>query len=69
MNNMRRGVTILEGRGAYTGQKQDVLLTVVHTLQIKRLEELVYGTDEDAFVIMENTFNVLGKGFSSRKRY
>ena len=69
MNKMRRGVTFLEGRGAFTGQKKDVLLTVVHTLQIKRLEELVYGVDQEAFVIMGNTFNVLGKGFSSRKTY
>jgi uncharacterized membrane-anchored protein YitT (DUF2179 family) len=69
LKKMRRGVTFLEGRGAYTGKKKDVLLTVVHTLQIKRLEELVYGIDPNAFVIMGNTFNVLGKGFSSRKTY
>lgn len=69
MDGMQRGVTFLEGRGAYTGQKKSVLLTVVHSLQIKRLEELVYGLDEDAFVVMGNTFNVLGKGFSSRKTY
>jgi uncharacterized membrane-anchored protein YitT (DUF2179 family) len=69
MNKMRRGVTCLEGRGGFTGQKKDVLLTVVHTLQIKRLEELVYGVDPEAFVIMGNTSNVLGKGFSKRKTY
>jgi len=69
MKKMHRGVTVLEGHGAYTGQKKQVLLTVVHTLQIKRLEELVYSTDQGAFVIMGNTFNVLGKGFGRRKTY
>ncbi len=69
LNRMHRGVTLLEGRGAYTGNKRDVLLTVVHNLQLKRLEELVYSIDEEAFVIMGNTFNVLGRGFSKRKTY
>ena len=69
MGRMHRGVTLLEGRGAYTGHKRDVLMTVVHNLQLKRLEELVYNIDEEAFVIMGNTFNVLGKGFSKRKVY
>jgi uncharacterized membrane-anchored protein YitT (DUF2179 family) len=69
MDKMHRGVTFLEGRGAYTGKKMEVLLTVVHTMQIKRLEALVYDIDKEAFVIMGNTFNVLGKGFSTRKTY
>ena len=69
MSKMHRGVTLLEGRGAYTGNKKEVLMTVVHNMQLKRLEELVYGIDEQAFVIMGNTFNVLGKGFSRRKTY
>ena len=44
-------------------------MTVVHNFQIKRLEEVVFSIDAHAFVIMENTFNVLGKGFSHRKLY
>lgn len=69
LTRINRGATLLEGRGAYTGRKKEVLMTVVHNYQIKRLEELVFDIDSDAFVIMENTFNVLGKGFSHRKLY
>jgi uncharacterized membrane-anchored protein YitT (DUF2179 family) len=69
LSRMNRGVTLLEGRGAYTGRKKEVLMTVVHNFQTKRLEELVFAIDDNAFVIMENTFNVLGKGFSHRKSY
>jgi uncharacterized membrane-anchored protein YitT (DUF2179 family) len=69
LTRINRGATLLEGRGAYTGRKKEVLMTVVHNFQIKRLEELVFEIDNDAFVIMENTFNVLGKGFSHRKLY
>ena len=65
----RRGATFLKGQGAYTGKEKDILLTVANTFQIKRVEEIVFGQDPDAFMITENTFNVLGKGFSQRKIY
>ncbi len=66
---LRRGATILHGEGAYTGNPKRVILTVANTIQIKRLEELVFAHDPDAFVVVESTFNVLGKGFSHRKTY
>jgi uncharacterized membrane-anchored protein YitT (DUF2179 family) len=69
LNRTHRGATFLEGRGAYSGHKKDVLLTVVNNYQLKRVEELVFSLDPEAFVIMENTFNVLGRGFSHRKVY
>lgn len=69
MRGLERGVTLLEGRGAYTGQSKEVVLTVINNYQLKRLEELVFGIDDQAFVIFENTLNVLGKGFSERKTY
>jgi uncharacterized membrane-anchored protein YitT (DUF2179 family) len=69
LSRLGRGVTVLEGRGAYTDRKKEVLLSVVHTYQLKRLEELVFSIDDRAFVILGNTFNVLGEGFSNRKVY
>ncbi|PID78196.1 MAG: hypothetical protein CSB21_01865 [Deltaproteobacteria bacterium] len=69
MKELRRGVTILNGEGAYTGAKRNIILTVVNTYQIKRVEEIVFQKDPGAFVVTENTFNVLGKGFSQRKIY
>ncbi|HDI59851.1 MAG TPA: YitT family protein [Desulfobacteraceae bacterium] len=69
LSRIHRGATYLEGRGAFSGRRKDVLLTVVNNYQLKRVEELVFSIDPAAFVIMENTFNVLGKGFSHRKVY
>jgi Uncharacterized conserved protein len=69
MDNLNRGVTLLSGKGGFTGQDKMVLLTVVHNYQIKRLEEAVFSVDQKAFVIVENTFNVLGTGFGKRKIY
>jgi len=69
MSEAHRGVTLLEGRGGYTGLPKQVVMTVVHNVQQKKLEELIFTLDPEAFVIFENTFNVIGKGFSRRKVY
>lgn len=66
---LHRGATFLNGTGTYTGKARKIILTVVHNYQLKRLEESVFSRDPDAFVITENTFNVLGRGFSKRKIY
>jgi uncharacterized membrane-anchored protein YitT (DUF2179 family) len=66
---LRRGATFLKGEGAYSGKEKDIIMTVANTFQIKRIEEIAFTIDPDAFLITENTFNVLGKGFSKRKIY
>ncbi len=66
---LNRGVTFLGGSGAYTGKSKKIILTVIHNYQLKQLEEAALSIDPDAFVITENTFNVLGRGFSRRKQY
>ena len=68
-NHLRRGATVLYGRGAYSHDPKEVVLTVVNTIQLKRIEELIFSIDPNAFVIFENTLNVIGKGFSKRKKY
>ncbi|MFA5902973.1 MAG: YitT family protein [Desulfobacula sp.] len=66
---LKRGATLIKGSGGYTGEKKEIILTVVNNYQIKRVEEIAFKIDPDAFLITENTFNVLGKGFSTRKVY
>jgi len=69
MDKIQRGVILLYGRGGYTGRRKKVLLTVVNNFQLKRVEEAVFSIDLDAFCITDNTFNVIGRGFSRRKVY
>jgi len=69
MRNLGRGCTVLHGQGSFTRQEREILLTVVHNIQLKRLEELVLTEDPDAFVIIDSTYLVLGRGFSQRKKY
>ena len=69
MKHLGRGCTLLHGQGAFTRQDREVILTVVHNIQLKRLEEIIYNEDPEAFVIIENSHLVLGKGFSQRKQF
>ena len=66
---LSRGVTFLNGSGAYTGREKRIILTIVHNYQLKRVEEAALSIDPQAFIITENTYNVLGRGFSKRKVY
>lgn len=66
---LNRGGTFLYGKGTYSGKNKRIVMTVVNNYELKRLEEMVYAIDPEAFVIVERTFNVLGKGFSQRKLY
>jgi uncharacterized membrane-anchored protein YitT (DUF2179 family) len=68
-NKLNRGATLIEGSGGYTGEKKEIIMTVVNSYQIKQVEEIAFTIDPEAFFITENTANVLGKGFSTRKMY
>ncbi|NJB68140.1 uncharacterized membrane-anchored protein YitT (DUF2179 family) [Desulfobaculum xiamenense] len=69
LKDLHRGATYLYGRGAYSGRRKRILLTVVNNIQVKRLEEAVYTIDPQAFTIVESPLNVLGHNFSRRKVY
>ncbi len=59
----RFGVTLMRGKGAYSGTDKDILLTVTSPMAIKHLETLVFSIDSHALFIVENTFNVAGGQF------
>lgn len=69
LDKLHRGATYLEGRGGYSGRRKKVIMVMVNNIQLKRLEEIVYSHDPNAFLIIGSGYNVLGKGFSSRKVY
>ena len=62
---MHRGVTVLEGEGAYSHRKKHVIMCVVKRNQIPEIRRLVRSIDEQAFVIMTDAKNVFGNGFGN----
>lgn len=60
-----RGVTVLKGQGAYTHQSKEVLMCAVHWGDIYRLKKLVSQIDAQAFIIIGEASEILGKGFKN----
>jgi uncharacterized membrane-anchored protein YitT (DUF2179 family) len=63
-HKLERGVTYLEGEGAYSNQEKKVILTAVKKHQMAELKRLVSEIDPNAFVIVQEAHQVLGDGFS-----
>ncbi len=63
LKELERGVTALDARGMYSGNRKDVLFCVVSRKEIAQLKELIVGHDAQAFVIVSDAREVLGEGF------
>ena len=63
LKELERGVTALDARGMYSGNRKNVLFCVVSRKEIAQLKELVVGHDAQAFVIVSDAREVLGEGF------
>ena len=63
MDEVKRGVTGLNGKGMYTGNGKQVLICVVTRNEIQRLKRIVSEVDANAFVTVMETREVLGEGF------
>ena len=68
MRDMDRGVTILHGRGAWSGEEKQVLLVAFKQRQIVRLKRVVKELDPAAFLIVCEAHEVLGDGFREYKQ-
>lgn len=63
MDTLDRGVTLLKGRGVYTGADKEVLICAVRRQETSKLRVIVKETDETAFLIMCDASDVIGEGF------
>jgi uncharacterized membrane-anchored protein YitT (DUF2179 family) len=60
IEEMDRGVTILAGTGAYTGNPKSVILCVVSRTQITQVKGLINEVDPAAFVLVADVREVMG---------
>ena len=67
LEEMERGVTLLDATGAYTGGDQEVLLCAVRRSEVYQLRRLVSDVDPNAFMIVVSTDEVLGEGFKKHQ--
>ncbi|KAA6450005.1 YitT family protein [Bacillus atrophaeus] len=60
---MDRGVTILSGKGNYTGQSKEILYIVINKQELSILKKIIKSCDSKAFVIVHDVRDVFGEGF------
>lgn len=58
LKDIRRGVTIIEGEGGYSGEKEHIIYTVITFREIGHLKRLIQQIDENAFVVISDTLEV-----------
>lgn len=61
---MGRGVTFLQGKGAYTGAEKNVVYIVLAPNEIPKLKQIVHDADPYAFMVIHDVRDVYGEGFS-----
>lgn len=60
VNDLNRGVTLLEGTGGYTGDDVHVFVTAITKYEESHLRELIAGVDPDAFMIIADHVRIAG---------
>lgn len=68
MKELKRGCTFLRASGAYSGNKNDVIYTVLGRNEFIKLKKFIKDTDPDAFIAVGEVHEVLGHGFSDIKK-
>ena len=65
LNTLERSGTALKSRSLFLNREGEVILTVIHRKQLAELRAFIKATDPQAFVIINDTYDILGKGFKS----
>ncbi len=60
LKRLHRGVTFLNGFGGYTGKRKRVIFSIITMVELSKLKEMVFDIDPDAFVVVNDTLEVLG---------
>ena len=63
LTDMERGMTILQGKGAYTGADRPVLYCVVSRSEVSQLKAILQEVDPKAFMVIGQAHEAVGEGF------
>ncbi len=69
LKNADRGVTLLHGEGGYLHAPTQMVLSVVSTKELYKVQRLARDIDPECFMIVTQVTEVWGRGFSFGKEY
>lgn len=68
-NDIQRGVTIVSATGGFSGQEVKVLYCVVSMRELSYVKKIIRDLDPNAFVVVQNTAEVMGKRIGNQLFY
>ena len=69
MDKIQRGITVIRGRGGYTGRDEQILYTVISFRELPQLKQLIRSVDPDAFVVVTDTLEVMGQRIGNQPHW
>lgn len=69
IDGLHRRFTILDARGGYTGRQTPVLFSVVTFQEMGRLKKMVYDIDPKAFLVINDTLEVMGSRIGNQPHW
>ncbi|MBU2520669.1 MAG: YitT family protein [Proteobacteria bacterium] len=69
MNRLQRGVTIVSGEGGFSGKEIKILYAVVTFSELSRFKEAIRKIDPQAFVVVNETLEVMGKRIGNQPHW
>ena len=69
LEQIDRGVTLLDGESGYFRDKTQVILSVISKRELPKVEKLVRSIDPESFMVVSRVNEVSGRGFSMKKKY
>ena len=61
--NLHRSATVFDAKGAFSSKEKKIILTVMNRNQAVQLRKQIKDTDPDAFMLITNTSEIIGRGF------
>lgn len=58
INELGLGVTVMYGRGGFSGDEKEILYVIAERLQLSELKDLIHRNDPSAFIAIENLHEV-----------
>lgn len=69
LNNLSRGVTVLDAKGGFTHHDQEVIMAVIPTTEYFKTKEGILKIDPNAFFTIMDSYQVYGQDSHRKKRW
>lgn len=63
LNTLHRSATVFDAKGAFSDKDKKIILTVMNRSQAVHLRQYIKQVDPDAFLLITNTSEIIGRGF------